>query len=88
MPQVLFVPFFRENNQELLEVQRGILFPLQLLTCLLPLAGLVLLDLLRENKLGRQNIIFKIDKKKFYRELGKKQVNVEKPHTKDEIEHF
>ena len=41
MPQVLLLPFFRENNQELVEVQSGILFPLQSVACSLPLTVLV-----------------------------------------------
>ena len=39
-------------------------------------------------KFYRQNNTFKSDKKKFYRESGSKQINVEKPPTRDEIEIF
>ena len=39
-------------------------------------------------KFYRQNNSFKLDKKKLYRELGSKQINVEKPPTRDEIEIF
>ena len=39
-------------------------------------------------KFYRQNNTFKSDKKKFYRESGSKQINVEKPPTIDEIETF
>ena len=45
-------------------------------------------DTKRELNSTDKNYIFKIGKKKFYRKLGKKQVNVEKPSTKDEIENF
>ena len=36
----------------------------------------------------RQSNTFKFDKKKFFRELGSKQINVEKTPTRDEIEIF
>ena len=42
----------------------------------------------KRTKLNRQNNTFKSGKKKFYRELGSKQINVEKPPTRDEIEIF
>ena len=40
------------------------------------------------SKFYRQNNTFKMDKKKFYRELGKTQVTVEKPPSKEEAEKF
>ena len=42
----------------------------------------------KRTKFYRRNNTFKSDKKKFYRELGSKQINVEKPPTRDEIELF
>ena len=36
----------------------------------------------------RQSNTFKFDKKKFFRELGSKQINVEKTPTRDEIEEW
>ena len=39
-------------------------------------------------KFYRQNKTLKIDKKKFYRELRKSQVNVENPSSKEEVETF
>ena len=42
----------------------------------------------KRTKFYRQNNTFKPDKKKFYRELGSKQINVEKPPSRDEIEIF
>ena len=39
-------------------------------------------------KFYRQNNTFKTDKKKFYRELGNSQVNVEYPPSKEEVETF
>ena len=42
----------------------------------------------KRTKLYRQNNTFKLDKKKLYRELRSKQVNVEKPPTRNEIEIF
>ena len=42
----------------------------------------------KRTKFYRQNKIFKIDKKKFYRELGRKQVNVEKTPIKNKIDNF
>ena len=40
----------------------------------------------KRTKFYRQNNTFKSDKRKFYRELGSKQINVWKPPTTDEIE--
>ena len=42
----------------------------------------------KRTKFYRQNNILKTDKKKFYRKLGKQQVNVEKPPSKEETETF
>ena len=42
----------------------------------------------KRSKFYRQNNTFKMDKKKFYRELGKTQVIVEKPPSKEEVEKF
>ena len=42
----------------------------------------------RRTKFNRQNSTFKFNKKTFYREQGSKQINVEKPLTRDEIEIF
>ena len=39
-------------------------------------------------KFYKQNSTFKTDKNKFYRELGKSQVNVEKHPSKEEVETF
>ena len=39
-------------------------------------------------KFFRQNKIFKQDAKKFYRELGKKRIDVTEPPTLDEVEEF
>ena len=41
-----------------------------------------------KQKFYRQNNTFKSDQKRFYREIGSKQINVEKPSTRDEIEIF
>ena len=41
-----------------------------------------------EKRTNRQNNTFKTDKKKFYKELGKSQVNIEKPLSKEEVETF
>ena len=41
-----------------------------------------------KKKFYRQNNILKTDKKKFYRKLGKSQMNVEKPPSKEEVETF
>ena len=37
----------------------------------------------KRSKFYRQNSTFKMENKKFYRELGKTQVNVEKPPSKE-----
>lgn len=42
----------------------------------------------KRTKFYRQNSILKIEKKKFYRKLEKKQVNVEKPLIMDKIGNF
>ena len=42
----------------------------------------------KRTKVCRQNNTFKTDKKTFYRELGKSQVNIEKPPSNEEIETF
>ena len=42
----------------------------------------------KRSKFYRQNSTFKMENKKFYRELGKTQVNVEKPPSKEEVEKF
>ena len=42
----------------------------------------------KRTKFYRKNNILKTDKKKFYRKLGKSQVNVEKPPSKEEVETF
>ena len=42
----------------------------------------------KRSKFYRQNNTFKMDKKKFYRELGKTQMTVEKPPSKEEVEKF
>ena len=42
----------------------------------------------KRTKFYRQNNTFKSDQKRFYREIGSKQINVEKPSTRDEIEIF
>ena len=42
----------------------------------------------KRTKFYRQNNTFQSDKKKFYRERGSKQINVEKSPTTDEIEIF
>ena len=42
----------------------------------------------KRTKFYRQNNTFKSGRKKFYRKLGSKQINVEKPPTRDEIEIF
>ena len=42
----------------------------------------------KRTKFYRQNNTFKTDKKKFYKELGKSQMNVEKPLSKEEVETF
>ena len=42
----------------------------------------------KRTKFYRRNNTFKSDKKKFYRELGSKQINVEKPPKRDQIEVF
>ena len=42
----------------------------------------------KRTKFYRQNNILKTDKKKFYRKLGKSQVNVEKSPSKEEVETF
>ena len=39
----------------------------------------------KRTKYYRQNNTFKSETKKFYRELGSKQINVGKPSTRDEI---
>ena len=41
----------------------------------------------KRTKFYRQNNTFKSDKKKFTRELETKQINVEKPPTRDELKH-
>ena len=40
----------------------------------------------KRSKFYWQNNTFRMDKKKFYRELGKTQVTVEKPPSKEEVE--
>ena len=40
----------------------------------------------KRTKVCRQNNTFKTDKKTFYRELGKSQVNIEKPPSNEEME--
>ena len=42
----------------------------------------------KRTKFYRKNNTFKTDKKKFYKELEKSQVNVEKPPSKEEVETF
>ena len=42
----------------------------------------------KRTKFYRQNNTFKTGKKKFYKELGKSQVNIEKPLSKEEVETF
>ena len=42
----------------------------------------------KRSKFYRQNSTSKMDKKKFYGELGKTQVTVEKPPSKEEVEKF
>ena len=42
----------------------------------------------KRSKFCRQNNTFNMDKKKFYRELGKTQVPVEIPPSKEEVEKF
>ena len=42
----------------------------------------------KRTKFYTQNNTFKTDKKKFYKELGKSQVNAEKPPSKEEVETF
>ena len=42
----------------------------------------------KRTKFRGQNNIIKSEKKKFYRKLGSKQINFEKPPTRDEIEIF
>ena len=42
----------------------------------------------KRTKLYKHNKTFKTGKKKFYRELRKSEVNVEKPSSKEEVETF
>ena len=42
----------------------------------------------KRTKFYKQNSTFKTDKNKFYRKLGKSQVNVEKHPPKEEVETF
>ena len=42
----------------------------------------------KRSKFHRQKNTFKMEKMKFYRELGKTQMTVEKPPSKEEVEKF